>query len=366
MLLNLKKLNESLEKNYTLDEAFDDSMPKWLRDRIAVTNVEGRQSEVSYRTYGGTKNRGTGSSIDLSHKYPLGQVPWVDYQANRKEGESDYDLGLGPQLLKHGIDLSKVKIIEAPVPDKVPRSTKNQQIIPIFHLTNGQVWAKGINDREKYADGNAPYGVYDQTFGALGNKLIPYCDAYAYIELSDPAVGTVAELREKRKELLREVEQLPNYIRQDKNAVARGYAYVSGRGRVKVDKSGYYTEVNQRKYKDAVKRLRASNVGKNIITYTEQLEDYKEVISSILLDIDFSDNTDDDIGNRLQSLQNAVQYLKNAYGELYDIIDTVDTTDYKNDSFYLDRIGNKASNLKDYLEYLQDSVGKYEKAVADW
>ena len=117
-------LGESLTESAKLNEKFSDSMPSWLKKRLGYTiGYNDAQTSGGWQTRSSRVNK-------VQNKYPNFSRPQAQKQRGGVSRESSY--ALGPQFLEAGVDLNKVEVVEAPVPSKVPRATKNQQFIPIF------------------------------------------------------------------------------------------------------------------------------------------------------------------------------------------------------------------------------------------
>ena len=340
MLLNLKALNEGFENKYKLEEAFDDSMPKWLKDRLAYSAVQSGDSKVH-----SNKFKPYGYENGADNKYS-GQ-PRASFQQNRSTGESGWGLSLASQFLKAGVDLSKVKVVEAPIPNKIPRITKNNQIIPVFLLDNGQVWAKGINDREEYS--GYPY----ESFKSMkADDILSKCKAYCYIDLSDPNINTVGEKRFNRQKLKAELNHIPNYFRTESNYWDR------------VDKSGYTNKYNVKRYQEKARELKLKNVDSMIETCAQKIVDYKTQLSDILSEVDITE-----IDN-LANIQRAVDDLRDACRYYQKACEYIDIMNSEQDA----RLKTSwAENVYSQLEYserelirVDERVGHLMKVSADW
>lgn len=338
MLLNLKALNESFENKFKLEEAFDDSMPKWLKDRLAYSAIKGGVSQVH-----STKHKPYSWSDGADSKFP--EQERASFQKNRTTRESGNELGLAPQFLKAGIDISKVKIVEAPVPDKIPRITKKNQIIPIFLLDNGQVWAKGINDREEYA--SYPYKPFKNM---PADELLKNCKAYCYIDLSDPNIDTVGDKRQDRAKLKAELATIPNYFRDN-----------GGYGR---DKSGYTNKYNVNRYKEKAKELKLKNVDSLLEKCAQKITDYKTQLSDILSEIEITD------AEALGAIHYAVDDLRDASRYYQDACDYIDYINRAEDAYhksvYSDQLYNSLEKAERELIRVEGRVGHLMKVSADW
>lgn len=337
MLLNLKLLNESLENKYKLDEAFDESMPKWLGDRLGYENLFYNKRDM---------NKAVDKYGDQARSY---------YKQNRKTNEYGGELSLINQFLKHGIDLSKVKVTEAPVPDKVPRITKKNQIIPIFLFDNGQIWAKGINDREEanwYYNGlNFPRVPSDD--------IIKHAVKYAFIELSDPNIDTVTEKRTLRKEIADELAKIPNYNRLDPSMSSRYN---------KLDKSGYKVTATADKYASKLRELKYDRLGDEIEKAAYAIEDMKHQISEVLEDIDLTSSDSLDLYRKIYSAVDTLRDAASQYKDACEYIEQMgDNPDPHTKARYADWVLSCLDRCNSYVKRVEDQyIGSLMKVVADW
>lgn len=375
MFLNLKALNESFEKKYDLkenetkqaltesaklNEKFSDSMPKWLKDRLGFTNA---YNTAIHPVPGSGHNKG--NRFDRINKVVSTKYPnqTDNPTASRPRGFYGHEssLSLGPQFLEAGIDLNKVEVTEAPVPTKVPRQTKHQQIIPIFAFKNGQVWAKGINDREEVGANCIP-GYTGDTFKKVpGSEIINNAVAYAYIDLS--AKGATDALKQERANLKKELESISDIARGTPNTAGRDSA---GR-RTARDKSGYL-RTNAARYREIAKKL-AQNRKYKKLPYlvdecSEQLDYYKQQLTMVLEDIDFSDFTS--ANNILERLKISIDNFKSATSRFYDLRVYLDSYQNDGNTWFADKALSEAEDCHSNLEQVEGALGYLFKEVADW
>lgn len=356
MFLKMNNLTESLEKKYFIEkndkqtlnesvkmnEKFSDSMPKWLKDRIAYSSISSGDSSVKNPLNSRRRRTRGGNPFAADTKYP-NQVR-ITGQKNRSTGEHGPELGLARQFLNQGVDISKVKIYEAPIPDKIPRRTKNQQIIPIFHLPNGQVWAVGINDREEYA------GTYEP-FSRSKQQVLDDCVDYAYIDLNDENIDTVGEIRKKRAELKQELSEIPNYYREDS---------------WDTDKSGYSNSVNTRRYKEIAKKLKYKKLPKLVEDCGIQITEYKEQIADILEEIDILENNSE-TNNLLSNLSTAMNDLRDANDFYVKALRSLDRFNDTPDKTYLaNDVLQEIKYAQRELSYIENILKHYMKVTANW
>lgn len=340
----IRNLSESLENRYSLQEAFDESMPDWLKKALGATAAH---STGVYNV--GNNKYHYNKSGHKSDKY---DYPRVDYQQKRGAyGDEKEATSLADRFLELGIDISKMKVHDAPMPDKVPRITKNQQIIPIFKFANGQVWAKGVNDREKYYDANNPWD--EKPFKALSSKqVIDDAVEYCYIDLNDPAVADkpVADIREKRKQLLSELAQIGNYFKNT-------HWYT--------DKSGYNRKVNSAKYAEKAKELKIKKIPQTFDKICAEAAELVEIVKDFVSDADIKDygmlQQCADCFNRLTRVQDYIRYSENSIAELI----ATSESDYMYNSkvniviHYLESAQRELDRAKNHIQH-------FGKTVVDW
>ena len=155
-------LESAIKKLNTLDEAFSDTMPDWMR--------QGFQSYVKHRK--GNFNT------------PFSQARY----GSRYQGEQN----LFNLLLNAGYDLSKMTVVSAPVPNKLEDEIfDNPDALPVFHIVtpnDNKIWIQGINDQEQFLDENGK----ESKFSYMNNaKLKKYVKDFAYIDLSAPETHSV-------------------------------------------------------------------------------------------------------------------------------------------------------------------------------
>ena len=137
-MIKLKNLTESLEKKYTLiesnqlNEKLSDNMPDWFAKRLLTTKYT-PTSDFNYRDLGGRVHVGTKSTY-LQNKGDK-KNPKAGKEPTYKQADYwDHDQSLFSTMLKKGISLDTVNIIEG----SVPISDNDQRLqppnIPIFLL----------------------------------------------------------------------------------------------------------------------------------------------------------------------------------------------------------------------------------------
>lgn len=358
MLLNLRSLNESIEKKYsmneekntTLVEAFDESMPKWLANRIAFTNLKTGNSAIKIGR-GIAKPRNFWSWYEreaIKKKYPDAGPEYTDYRRNSKTDEEGEELNLANQLRAAGIDVSRVKVVEAPVPSTVPRQSKDR--IDIFGMKNGQVWARGINDREIYSNSGK---IFKKFAKDRSDEFLDKCIHYAYIETSDPAVGSYTTIREKRQKLAQELNEIGNYNRQEYDPYGN------------FDKSGYRVTKTSQRYKKALDKIKYSKIDKTFEEIASRIENIKYALISALTEVDLTDR--EESSRVLDIVEYATEDLDRANDKYLETIEFINDESFdKNESWVLSRIMDHIDRVNEYLDSAEERTEEYTKTVADW
>ena len=336
----IRNLSESLENKYDLNEAFDESMPKWLKKALSGTSPH----TAHRKRKGITNDFYSSSTIDYNRIGVGKEYPYTDYQQQR--GSHDPNTYLGERFLAMGIDISKMKVIQAPMPTKVPKNPTD--IIPIFLFGNGQVWAIGINDREKYMEDSNGRPFFHLPQKTVLNDAVDYC----YVELDDPAVKDkpVGDIRVDREQLKHELIELEDYFRN-----TSGW---------RVDKSGYNKPNLKNKYADELNKLKAKKIPERF----QKVCDRAQALSEVLLDVSTNVNVLDD-DNSLSTVVSVVRELK----EISNYISTAKNAleyfySHPEDSYYIRSTSNSIENAEDKVERIEkffDASG-WSKSIVDW
>lgn len=291
MPVRLKDLNESFEKKYglteelneevELNEKLSDKIPDWLAKRLLVTKYSDNGN--SYRRDMGL-HKSSASAKNPETDY--GKMP--TYSKGKGSGAHE-DQSLFGQMLKKGINLDTVDVISnVDVPTKTSDPRLKEPNIPIFLMKNGQVYAKGINDREEYKD--ADY----KAFKYISMKtLLNDCEKFAYIDGTDDDNFSVERKQIGRSLMKNELDKIPNYERQPQNA-GRNRRY-KDKGWVDFDKSGYAIIPTVDKYKDKLAEIKCDKIHDILKEKEDYLNYVKEELSNILMNTDIkSDLTSGD------------------------------------------------------------------------
>lgn len=293
MMLNIHKINESLEKKYYLMEKYSDSMPDWLGRRLDYTQHMHRgnydndskypalkQDEAEVDSLTGHRDlRGYGSKADINAtrakfpEYSDTLNPSYSYRGNPTRRQ-DAQNSLYYNFRSLGIPLDKVEVQEGPMPVKGSDSRLKEPNIPIFLFDNGQVYAKGVNDNEIYWDDEK-----ERAFKFLPMKyLLANAVSFAYIDGSNPANFNAHDTRAKRRSA--KGTDWRRYERDKSNQVSDEGKITTG-----FDKSGYPVPLD--KWEKANKTYISQYQEKILEKYREKLieviDEYK-VFHSTLFD----------------------------------------------------------------------------------
>ena len=332
MAVRLRNLNESLEKLYessntSLTEAFDDSFPKWLKDRL-----------VDVRKFHGT-DKNTDRDINA---VPRANRP--SYTSPRGWYGNDKDLGLFNGLLKKGVDLQNFKVIEGPVPEKRTDERLKSPNVPIWHFPNGQVYIPGINDNEETTIVPGKEMAYKYV---PIKYLVANADAFAYFDENQLGTeDTYSKTRLNRLEKSKELKKM-GYGRQGKDPAQfvpnKPYRW-SRDEEAHFDKSGYL--VDPKIYKDKLADIKAANYSVELEKVYNAISEYRDDISTAMQYYDPFENV-----NEYNSLQNSMDTLKWAAKKYNDtasrikqIAEDVDMSE-ENKRYYIKRY---MQDLKDY------------------
>lgn len=324
-MLKMKSLAESLESRYTLNEKYDSSVPEWFK-YVLDNNIDNVKRNL----------------LDINDTA-----------------------------------LDKMKFIEAPIPDKVPRITKNQQIIPVFAFRDPDLvyqdrlvtdcWAKGVNDdycpdNFLYADGQKRFYQRSgrDTYGNMkrDHNFFDSIVGYGYIKLDDPALGERENIRQIRRELRDELNQIPNYRRE--SHVPKGEWDDDQR----YDKSGYRrTNANDRKQKS--KELQRNKIFDTLDDYIEdtkgKISSYKFVLADMLTETD-------NIG-MLGGIRRAISNLENMSSNLNGLIKDYGYMDFTKPE-QVEAYKYIVENYKDSIDLADKEIREYiddrEMAIVDW
>lgn len=348
MTVRLRNLNESLERLYesqtSLDEAFGDSFPKWLKDRLAVSNLA-----HPFRDTANTRINHTRSSKGYGWRndpVPPGQRP--EYSHPKGGGskwewnsEKERELSLFQNALNAGIDLQNAEIIEGEIPTTRTDVRLKEPNLPIWGFPNGQVYIPGLNDREIY-QGNGKAFVY-----APLKTLMNDANHFAYIDSSSFDPSEYQKKKAQRKGLRDEVVGIDN---NDPTAGAFRPGHDSSqfkpfeRWRDQLDKSGYI--VRPDRYEDALKKAGANKILQTLQDIYDRIIEVKEDIAAAASYID--------------PFEDAETYKR--IGSFFSILDSV-ITEYNDYSRTVERISKQYNNGDITQEEYQYYMGNYYSKI---
>lgn len=315
-------LNKLSEKHPVLKEAYSSSMPSWLKDRITRTKKP------------------------KPYSWKLGNPEYITPRGSNEEG---WELGLFNQFLKQGIDLNSVEVISAPKPTKSSDPLLADPYIPIFLFDNGQVYAKGINDNEKF-DLDPNYAP----FKYLSNKrLLDLATDFCYIDRSKIDPNVLRTKQEDRRALQKELKDLINY--RDPNAYG-------------TDKSGYRS--NSERYKQKLRELKASRITDIMQEAEDEIEDSRAIFASFILNDDLQEVADAvyGLGEKFKDL---VRAYSNARAEVDQILNDTSMSDeertsYLSGLFNTGYYGGAVTRLQRAIKNFKAQSARYKSVVLDW
>lgn len=309
MMLNIHKINESLEKKYYLMEKYSDSMPDWLGRRLDYTQHMHRGNYTNNFEYPALKQDNVEVDSLTGHRVPIGGGSFAPDVDAVKDKFTEYSDTLSPSYSYRGtptrtqdaqnslyynfrslgIPLDKVEVQEGPMPVKASDSRLKEPNIPIFLFDNGQVYAKGVNDNEIYWDDEK-----ERPFKHIPMKyLLSWAVSFAYIDGSNPANFNAHDTRAKRRSP--KGTDWRRYERDKSNQVSAEGKITTG-----FDKSGYPVPLD--KWEKANKTY--------ISQYQEKiLEKYREKLIEVIDEYKvFHSTLFDSIKDRNTKVSNAVSY----------------------------------------------------------
>ena len=359
-LLNLRAMNESLERLYGIDypvplneevdsidyseskvlneslnEAWDPSWPKWLGDRMEDL---AKQEQPKYKSW----------KSNWRPKTNNGLLP--DYKNTRDEDK--YSRGAWNNFAKLGVPLNKLKVEEGPVPEKRtdPR-LKDETLIPVWGFPNGQVYITGFNESEEYVNPKAKDPELNhKAFKYMGTKyLLSEADKFAVIKKID--VDSLTGANDIKRS-----ERASNKIPPEYDRTRKASSWQNERK----DKSGYI--VSPKKYEKKLARMKAKNIYYELDKFYDMIQDYKVKVHDYLLMYDpFSDDSAS-FSSRAENLMDKLSAVASRYNRYMQQVDRVfaDTASYPTEEIRLDRLANiidsmrNDSSLEDLKSYGSD------------
>lgn len=377
MPVRLKDLNESLEKRYglaepttlnestELNERFSDDMPDWLKKRMLTTKYsnKGSNGRRDMKLHKG----------DRETKNPEKDLSARPTYVSSKGDERMKDQSLFGKMLEKGIDLDNVNVIEGDIPTKSSDPRLKEPNIPIFLMKNGQVYAKGLNDKEEYRDGGY------KAFRYIAMKtLLADCEKFAYIDGADDSNFNVEAKKKSRGLMKQELEKDPYYNRDKNNA--GGSRYFPMKGWLQIDKSGFPVFPTVDKYKNELAKIKCDRIHDILKEKEDYINYVKEEMANILMNADVKTdltNSNSDFGRAFSDgrrFGDAFNYLQAAAKALVEV-------EYRLDQIFTDGFSEEEQRaqivrlINDSYEYsnLMDYVAKLEKlaptlfnSIIDW
>ena len=386
MMLNIHKINESLEKKYYLMEKYSDSMPDWLGRRLDYTQHVHRGNYENNFKYPALKQDNVEVDSLTGHRDAIGVGSFAPDIDAVKDKFTEYSDTLSPSYSYRGtptrtrdaqsslyynfrslgIPLDKVEVQEGPIPVKASDSRLKEPNIPIFLFDNGQVYAKGVNDNEIYWDDEK-----ERPFKHIPMKyLLSWAVSFAYIDGSNPANFNAHDIRAKRRSPKgtdwRRYERDKSKQVSDEGKITTGF-----------DKSGYPVPLD--KWEKANKTYISQYQEKILEKYREKLieliDEYK-VFTSTLFDSLKDKNTTvpkvtsyyydgSDIGNVSDASQRQIQLMVIRARNAYD--DALSSIVYDDKNSFNASVSNLVDFIDAGLKAMYDTGIMPEKlATIDW
>lgn len=276
-MLRLRNLTESLEKKYlneshVLNEKFSDNMPDWFAKRLLTTKYT-PTSDISDRDLGGKAHFNGGIGYNYLKGKGAKKNPNYGKEPNYKQSEWGGDQSLFSKMLRRGISLDTVKVIEGKVPTSDTDPRLQSPNIPILLLDNGVVYIPGMNDDEKFGS-RKTLGAYDI------NTLLGKCEKFAYIDGNDPD-----NFKRKEKQDTRYQELSGSIYRADSPEKDRNGNPIGGVKNTywnKYDKSGYKVIPPSDRYKDKLDEIKAGKIYEIMKEYEDYLTDSQQEIANYI------------------------------------------------------------------------------------
>lgn len=346
-----------------LNEAFSDSMPRWLkaffrhdvsRDRVNDTRV--------------THNKSARQRMARAMKaYP--EIADFEDQEYTGRGDSYYDY-VFKKLSEAGLDLSRIKIIEAPVPTKGNDPIlKDPNLVPIFLVENNGkygVYIKGFNDTQ---DTILPLPDGRQTrWKYIGIKdLLDHTKAFAYFDKTDKDNYLPPDLIKDR--VWNKANMPDNYERQPKDKVGHFVSNWTNKGMFSgtVDKSGYI--VNPDRYLPKLKELKRKKLPKEVKKVYKRLngffQDMADCFASAATDFDtFAELSAFSNDYKIDELRSNYKQVIYSLEELAALGDNPQTDNKRTN--LEDGILNNLSYINKGIDKAYKRLGKFIYDTVEW
>lgn len=318
-MITLNRLTESLNKLYesneqSLVEAFDESFPKWLKDRlITVKDFHGPQGY---------------------HK-----VQWQDRPEylNARSGDDAYssqkNMSLFNKALAKGIDFTSTKVIEGPIPEKRTDERLKDPNIPIWLFSNGQVYIDGLNDNEIYK-------ITGKAFKYMPMKdKIANAKGFAYIDSSKLDSDSIKNKQDSRETLRKELAAMPNYFRKDTKEFDKysGWRHYG----TQFDKSGYAI-INPERYKKELEKLSGKKIYQELEKFYNEIVDSKRKVMDAYASQDSFNTNSRDIRSIMDYIDDAV----NSYNRYMSLVNNIVNSNYTED-YKARELGKLVTNMRE-------------------
>ena len=307
MLLKLRNLYESLEKKYSINEAWAESMPDWMKNRMNITALSADPNKKEKLAKSKHNTNGY-SRTTFRNKYGV-DSDISDYRHPR-DREGGFSLYKG--FINKGIDLNNVTFIEGPIPEKKSDPRIQPPNIGIWHFgtpPNDQVWAMGINDDEKFVQkNNLPF------MHVPFKTLKEFANAFCYIDGSTIQTKDYDDIKQKRNDFKRWERDPKNQARRVNPGSRETNPYGWRLPVVTADKSGYYVIPPSSKYVEELKKRHAKEYGNDLAELESELKSVFSNIQDVSMSWEWDDNdlSTSVLDNILFSYRNALSYYRDA------------------------------------------------------
>lgn len=312
----------------------------------------------------------------------------LDLEADKKKDELQEDFSpsfpkwltnaierdnIGDYLSKQGIDLNKAEFIESdpPISGWDPKA-KDPNLIKVFYLKTDnerypsyQLYIPGYYGDTKQFDLSGNYrGISLKTYSM--KQLANHTEAFGYIDIGD-SKNTNIDLRKEREiskagDINLDRDSRKQYSKRDileyprderglidwKNPILGDLRWITNKG---YDKSGY--KIDEYKYKELLKKLKAESYQSTIEGSLNKLEDYRSRLIKAISSIDLKDPTE------LSCLNKSSAYLYRMIESYGDIVKNLERIESKPDLSEEDKKGA----IRYEINYFLDAFTDYEDSL---
>ena len=342
-MVKISNLTESLDRKY-LSEAYDESFPKWLKDRLNVVK------EFHKGNY---------------YKTPRDQRPEY-YKARDEKYLTDSDKSLFSQCLSKGIDLTNTQVIEGPIPLKRTDPRLHEPNMPVWLFTNGQVYIEGVNDSEIFKLTGKAF-----RYAPVKDKLAN-AKAFAYIDGSKINPTAITDKRTQRREIKYDIKtNLPNYARvgtkERSDLGMHNWANINGTSVWDTDKSGYL-RTNPVRYKDEIKKLLGDKIYEELQKYFDEMVELKRQAVDFLDDIDLYSDNNPEAFKFAQTLMSDLQIVSSTYQAQFNDVEYTVNNRFWDDDVKKNRLGRIVRELRadKSIKRLKEKLKPVAYSYIDW